>query len=451
MLIRKSELIVKYYLLKEVVAYLGANAQSIKLIKRIDNNIIIIEFNNKNNLYFDMSKGKSLIYKRENTIKAKKDFNAPFDVVLQKRFYNSKIEQVELYNDDKIINIKVNSSSSYKKLTTILQLEFTGKHTNIIILDENRFILEALRHIDEFSSSRVVKVGIKLDEVPKQSFIPKIEEVEDIDSYLYKVYEDIETKNIENFKKQKITQVTKKLKKLEKTISSLPKKEELEIESNELYEKANLILSNLYNLKPYQKSFKTVNYAGDEVEIDLDTKMAPSTYSNDLFKRAKKAKHKALNIKIEKDNLEEKVEFLKRMVNNLENSNSIDEMEFLYPKKQKNQTKTKKSQMYESFFFEGYKIMLGTSERENIYLLKHSKASDFWFHLKDRPSSHVIVQNSKKTIPDSVIEKAAVICAQFSSDFGGTYEVDFTQRRNVKIQNAANVLYNPYTTISVKV
>ena len=441
----------KYYLLKEVVAYLLENAHNIKLLKRIDNNIIIIEFNNKNNLYFDMSKGKSLIYKRLSTIKAKKDFNAPFDVVLQKRFYNSKIENIELYNNDKIINIKVNSSSSYKKLTTILQLEFTGKHTNIIILDENRVVLEALRHIDEFSSSRVVKVGVKLDEIPKQNFIPKIEEVEDIEKYLYKVYEDIEEKSIENYKKQKITQVNKKLRKLEKTLLSLPKKEELEFESNELYEKANLILSNLHFLKPYQKSFKTMNYVGKEIEVELDTKMAASTYSNELFKRAKRAKHKAINIKIEKDNLEEKVEFLKRMINNLENSKSIDEMEFLYPKKQKNQTKTKKSQMYESFFFEGYKIMLGTSERENIYLLKNSKASDFWFHLKDRPSSHVIVQNSKKTIPDSVIEKAAKICAQFSSDFGGTYEVDFTQRRNVKIQSGANVLYNPYTTISVKI
>ncbi len=441
----------KYYLLKEVVSYLQENAQNINLAKRIDNNIIIIEFNNKNNLYFDMAKGNSLIYKRKNTIKAKKDFNAPFDVVLQKRFNNSKIEEVELYNDDKIINIKVNSSSSYKKLTTILQLEFTGKHTNIIILDENRVILEALRHIDEFSSSRVVKVGIKLDEVPKQSFIPKIEEVEDIDAYLYKVYEDIEARDIENYKKQKITQVSKKLRKLEKTIASLPKKEELEFESNELYEKANLILSNLHSLKPYQKSFKSINYTGEEIEVELDTRMAASTYSNDLFKKAKKAKHKAQNIKIEKNNLEEKVEFLKRMLSNLENSNSIDEMEFLYPKKQKNQTKTKKSQMYESFFFEGYKIMLGSSERENIYLLQNSKASDFWFHLKDRPSSHVIVQNSKKTIPDSVISKAAKICAQFSSDFGGTYDVDYTQRRNVKIQNGANVLYNPYTTISVKV
>ena len=441
----------KYFLLKQIVQYLTQNAQNIKYIKRLDNNLIIIEFNNKNILYFDISKSNAMIFKSKNNLSSKKDFNAPFDVVLQKRFNNSKIEQIELYNDDKIINIRVNSSSSYKKLTTILQLEFTGKHTNIIILDENRVILEALRHIDEYSSSRVVKVGIKLDEVPKQSFIPKIDEVEDIEKYLYDLYEEKEKHNLENVKKQKISQIDKKVKKLKKTIESLPKKEELEIESNELYEKANLILSNLHLLKPYQKNFKVYNYDGIEVEIDLEEKPSASKYSNDLFKKAKRAKQKALNISLEKDNLTEKLEFLLRLINNLKNAQTIEECEFLYPKKERNQIKTKKSQQCESFFFEGFKIMLGSSERENIYLLENSKASDFWFHLKDRPSCHVIVQNTKKELPQSVVNKAATLCAKFSVDYNGVYEVDFTQRRNVKIQSGANVLYNPYNTTVVKI
>jgi predicted ribosome quality control (RQC) complex YloA/Tae2 family protein len=441
----------KYFLLKQIVQYLTQNAQNIKYIKRLDNNLIIIEFNNKNILYFDISKSNAMIFKSKNNLSSKKDFNAPFDVVLQKRFNNSKIEQIELYNDDKIINIRVNSSSSYKKLTTILQLEFTGKHTNIIILDENRVILEALRHIDEYSSSRVVKVGIKLDEVPKQSFIPKIDEVEDIEQYLYDLYEEKEKHNLENVKKQKISQIDKKVKKLKKTIESLPKKEELELESNELYEKANLILSNLHLLKPYQKNFEVYNYDGIEVEIDLEEKPSASKYSNDLFKKAKRAKQKALNISLEKDNLTEKLEFLLRLINNLKNAQTIEECEFLYPKKERNQTKTKKSQQCESFFFEGFKIMLGSSERENIYLLENSKASDFWFHLKDRPSCHVIVQNTKKELPQSVINKAATLCAKFSVDYDGVYEVDFTQRRNVKIQSGANVLYNPYNTTVVKI
>ncbi len=441
----------KHFLLKQIVDFLVINAHNIRFIKRIDNNIIIIEFNNKNIIYIDISKGNSTIFKSKKILSSKKDFNAPFDVALQKRFNNSTIEHIELYNDDKIINIRVNSSSSYKKLTTILQLEFTGKHTNIIILDENRVIIEALRHVDEFSSSRVVKVGIKLDEIPKQTFIPKIDVVENIEEYLYEIYEEKEKQSLENVKKQKISQIDKKAKKLKKTIESLPKKEELELESNILYEKANLILSNLHNIKPYQKSLKVFNYEGIEVEIDLEEKPSASKYSNDLFKKAKRAKQKASNISLEKDNLDEKLEFLLRLMNNINSAESIEECDFLSPKKERNQIKTKKAQACESFYFEGFKIMLGTSERENIHLLENSKASDFWFHLKDRPSCHVIVQNSKKTIPDSVINQAAILCAKFSVDFAGTYEVDFTQRRNVKIQSGANVLYNPYTTTVVKI
>ncbi len=441
----------KYFLLKEIVSYLKENAQIIKSIRRIDNNLIITEFNNKNILYFDVSKGNATIFKHKKILSSKKDFNAPFDVTLQKRFSNSKIENIELYNDDKILNIKVNSSSSYKKLTTILQLEFTGKHTNIIILDENRIVIEALRHVDEYSSSRVVKVGHKLEEIPKQNFVPKMEVIPNIEEYLYEIYEKRELENLENLKKQKISLIEKKAKKLKSTIDALPKKEELELESNSLYEKANLILSNLHNLKAYQKSFKVYNYEGVEVEIDLEGKASASKYSNDLFKKAKRAKQKALNISLEKDNLSEKLEFLLRLIQNIKNVNSLEECEFLYPKKEKNQTKTKKSQQCESFFFEGYKIMLGTSERENIYLLENSKASDFWFHLKDRPSCHVIVQNTKKELSESVINQAASLCAKFSVDYPGVYEVDFTQRRNVKIQSGANVLYNPYTTTVVKV
>jgi len=442
----------KYYAIKELIKYFNKVCKNIKFIKRVENNTIVIEFNDKNSIYFDMSKSNSLIYKKSDKSNAKKDFLAPFDTLLQKRFNNSNIKNIEMYNDDKIIRFYVNSKSSYKELTTILQLEFTGKHTNIIILDENEIILEALRHIDEFSSSRVIKVGEKLDEIPKQSFIPKIEKISNIEEFLYNNYKTKEEQNLSSLKKQKTSQIEKNLKKLIKLLNSLAKKEQLEEESTLLYEKANLVLANLYQIKPYQKSITLYNYEGNEIELDLsECKSSPSLWSNELFKKAKKLKQKSFHISIEKENLENKIEFLKRMILNINNSKTIDEVEFLLPKKQKNQTKTKKQEPYESFYFDGYRILLGTDEKSNIYLLQNSKASDFWFHMQSTNSSHVIVQTSKKSLPIDVIYKAAEVCAKFSTDFGGKYLVDFTQRRNVKVQNGANVLYNPYDTIDVHI
>jgi len=441
----------KYYILKELVTYLNNECNLVKHIKRVENNTLLIEFNAKNFIYFDLSKGNSLVYKKKNDSFLHKDFTAPFDTLLQKRFYNGKIDNITLHNDDKIIRFYITSKSSYKHFSTILQLEFTGKHTNIIIIDEQNCVLEALRHIDAFSSSRIVKVGELLEEVPKQSFIPKIEEIENLEELLFDTFSLKEAKSISSLKKQKIIQLEKNCKKLNKLLNSLPQKENLEIESRELYDKASLILNNLYQIKPYQERVKVYNYEGIEVELELGSMGNPSVYANKLFSQAKKAKKKSENVSLEKDNLSQKELFLKRMISNINNANSIDEIEFLYPKKQKNQTKTKKAEPYETFFFNGYKIMLGSDERSNIYLLKNSKASDFWFHLKDKNSSHVIVQNSKKTLHIDVIYKAAEICAKFSVDFGGNYLVDFTQRRNVKVQNGANVLYNPYDTISVKI
>ena len=195
---------------------------------------------------------------------------------------------------------------------------------------------------------------------------------------------------------------------------------------------ATIILADLYNYEGYTKSLKIKQ-------------------SNDLFTKAKKTKQKIKNQHIEETNLTQKYEFYKRLISIIKKAETKDEIEFYMPKKDKNQKKTKKANPYKSFFIDGYKIMLGRDERENIYLLENSRASDFWFHLQGEVSSHVIVSNTKKTIPEKLIIEAAKICAKFSSDFGGTFNVDYTQRRNVKIQNRANVLYNPYSTIVVKV
>jgi predicted ribosome quality control (RQC) complex YloA/Tae2 family protein len=63
----------------------------------------------------------------------------------------------------------------------------------------------------------------------------------------------------------------------------------------------------------------------------------------------------------------------------------------------------------------------------------------------------VIVSNTKKELPEHIIYEAASICAKFSTNAQGVFQVDYTQRRNVKIQTRANVLYNPYKSLSVKV
>jgi len=420
----------KHYILAKLAQHLNG-FKTIHYIKRVNNNTICIEFNNKKAFYFDMSKGNSTVYMKNHQSSGTKNFNAPFDVLLQKRFTNSKITKVYLRNEDKILNIEILSRSSYKKQITILQLEFTGRNTNIIILDQNDIILEALRHIDEWKSIRVIKTGLKLTSLAPPDFIFEKKELDNFEEYLINIYKQKELVEIENLKKQKVSLIDKHIKKLDLLLNKLEDIQILEQKSNELNTKAVDLISNLYKFTGYEKS--------------KNLKL-----SKDMFRDSKKAKAKAKNQHIEQMNLSQKLDFYKRLKNTILNCTTLDKIEFYLPKKDKKQIKTKKANPYQSFFIDGYKIMLGRDERENIYLLQHSRASDFWFHLQGQVSSHVIVSNTKKTIPDHIIEEVAKICIRFSTD-GGVFNVDYTQRRNVKIQSKANVLYNPYNTITTKV
>ena len=421
----------KYYILNKLAQHLNS-FRNIHHIKRVSNNTVAIEFNDKKVFYFDMSKCNSLVYMKEFKGNTRKDFNAPFDIVLQKRFNNAKIVKVYLRNNDKVLNIEVESRSSYKKQITILQLEFTGKNTNIIILDQNNIVLEALRHIDEWTSVRIVKVGSKLAELEKPSFKFEKKEIEDIESFLLNIYKQKELNELRYLKNHKIEQIKKNTKKISKILKNLEDISKLEENAIKFNNEAIQIVSSLYQSEGYEKKLKLKQ-------------------SNELFKNSKKAKAKARNQHIEQLNLSQKLEFYNRLITTIDNCKNIDEVEFYFPKKDKKQIKTKKANPYQSFFIDGYKIMLGRDERENIFLLQNSKASDFWFHLQGQVSSHVIVLNTKKTIPEHIIEEAAKICAKFSTNSSGTFRVDYTQRRNVNIQSKANVLYNPYNTVVVKI
>ena len=421
----------KYYELYNLTKKLNFYNR-INVIKRIKNNILKLQFDKKNIYYFDMTKGNSYVYKKISNEAIHEEFNAPFDVMLKKKFTNSIIRNISLVNNDKILSIEVKNKNSYKQTIQKIQFEFTGRHTNCIILDEKNIIIDALRHIDHSVSSRMIKVGIKLDELKKPDYEFKIKNILDIDKHLLNIYIKNESNLLEQLKEKKIFQINKQVHKLNKILCALEDTDILKKNASEHNQNALNILNTIYN------------YSGYEKQVHIKK-------SNDLFNKSKKLKQKVLNQHIESVNIIQKIEFFTRLASVIKSSKTCDQVEFYSPRIKNNKAKTKKMQPYKSFFIGDYKIMLGRDERENIYLLENSKASDFWFHLKGIPSSHLIVSNTKKTIPQEIVEKSAYIVAKFSTNTSGKFLVDFTQRRNVKIQYKANVLYNPYSTIETKV
>jgi predicted ribosome quality control (RQC) complex YloA/Tae2 family protein len=211
----------------------------------------------------------------------------------------------------------------------------------------------------------------------------------------------------------------------------------------------NLVLANIHNIKPYQKSIELRDYDGIPVKIEFHKDFStPAQMANSLFMRSKKAKQKVLHLHIEKESISSKIEHIKLFMSAVQEAKDIAKIQLLFPKKiQAKKIKTNDS--IETFWIEGYKVQLGKNEKGNIEVLKNARAKDIWVHMKDRPSAHVIITTDKQNIPMNIIEGAGRLCVDFTIAQKDKFLVDYTPRREVTLQNGANVLYNKYKTIEI--
>ncbi|WP_299043293.1 NFACT RNA binding domain-containing protein [uncultured Campylobacter sp.] len=435
----------KYKILTQISEFLS-KFRKISSIKRVGDLMIAIRFDGDYELIFDLNKSNSAIYK-SNQIQIK-EYKAPFDILLKKRFNSAKILNIKTLKNNRILAINVSFTGSYKELISTLYLEFTGRFTNAIICDENSIILEALHHFE--NSNRSIKVGRALTPLGEFEIKEKpCEIIKDFDKYFQDEFAKISLKNLEQIKANKIANIDKKIEVLNSNLNTLQTSDELENMAKELNQKANLIIANLHNLNDYDRNLKLMDYSGNIIQIAIDS--SPKIAANEMFKSSKKLRQKATNIEIQKENLITKLEFLNSLKNAINTSCDANEIEILSPKKQAQKSEAKFNDLVENFYINGYKISLGKSQKGNEFLLKNAKKDDFWFHLKDRASAHVIVKSNKLNLSEKITLFAAKLCVQFSAKSSGSYEVDYTKRQNVKIQNGAFVNYVNYKTIVIKI
>ena len=437
----------KLYELKAIAKRLN-NFSFISRARRVEDNTLELVFDKSDSYFFNMTRGHSFIYKAPSQ-RPIQSYNAPFDTLLHTLLSASKIISVDVPNEDRILRLTLAPKSSYKDKIICLQLEFTGKNTNAILIDDNEVIIEALRHIDADSSFRVIRPGVELLAIPPFTRTEETKEIADIDAYLEEKYTQIQAKKLLELKKQKLSLTDKKIQKLSQLLEKLPDEVQLNDEAEKYKEYAHLILANLYQIKPYDTKLKTYDFEGNEIIIKLPKGTKVNRMSDYFFNLSKRAKNKAKNVYIEKENLQSKKAFYENIYYALEQANDPYELELLVPKRGKSQRKKERLKEGELFWIEDYKVLVGRNSNENQKLLEMAKANDLWMHIRDVPSSHVIIRTDKQNLPDSVLKAAAKLCVDFSVKNPGDYEVDYTKRKFVKVQEGSNVLYNKYDTISV--
>ena len=416
--------------------------------RRIEDNTVEITFDKRESYFFTMTRGHSFIYKAPSQ-RPLQGYNAPFDTLLHTLLSGSKLLRVDVPNDDRMLRFTIAPKSSYKDKIIYLQLEFTGKNTNAILIDENEVIIEALRHIDADSSFRVIRPGMELLAIPPFERNETHKEIENVDVYLEEKFAQIQSKKLLDMKKQKCSTVAKKIKKFEQLLNKLPNKEKLEAQAEEFKNLGNLILANLYQIKPYDTKLKTYNFEGEEVTINLPKDVKVNRMSDHYFNLSKRAKAKAKNVHIEQENLSSKMAFYENIYYALEQANAPYELELLVPKRAKSLRKKEKLREGELFWIEDYKVMVGRNASENQKLLSLAKSNDIWMHTREIPGSHVIIRTDKQNLPESVLHAAAKLCVDFSTTHPGNYLVDYTKRKFVKIQEGSSVEYDKYQTLAI--
>ena len=140
--------------LKKFAAFLNQTPYlKLRFIKRIGDNLFKLDIGGEI-FYFDLSRGRSMIFMAEDSLVGHKIYNAPFDKSLQKFCWNSWIKQAKTDGNNRIVQLFLELQSSYKTSEVILNVEFTGRNTNLILLDTRQIVLDALRHITSKQSFR---------------------------------------------------------------------------------------------------------------------------------------------------------------------------------------------------------------------------------------------------------------------------------------------------------
>ncbi len=441
----------KYWELVEISKYLQ-QFKKIHSIYRTDYNTIRIEFDKRNIFYFNLQRGNSFIYIKPYEGVRREKLNAPFDTMLSNRFQKTEIEKIEIINEDKILRITTKSFHKYKTTTSSIQFEFTGKHTNIILLDENLVVLEALHHITEYQSIRVVQIGRKLENPPKPKFqFQSGKEIEDIREYLISKYWKYVEERISQLKIKGIKKLLSKIEKLQNRLENIESEERLLEESRRAKKIGELILIRLNSIPKYSDEVELVDLEGNTIKFQRPKEAKSNTHMADIFfNLAKRLEKKSINSRVEREHILEKIEFLEKQIQAIQNSSTIEEIEIITPKQEKRE-REEENLSIATFWIEGHKVMIGKSEKGNIELLENSRSNDIWLHLKDTPSAHVIIRTDRREVKKGILIEAGKLCAKFSTSEKGSYLVDYTKRKYVRIQKGSKVLYTNYKTIEVEI
>lgn len=231
--------------------------------------------------------------------------------------------------------------------------------------------------------------------------------------------------------------------------------------------KGQLLLANLYQIKPGQETVTVTNYYTPNmstVTITLDPSLSPAELAQKYFKRYTKSKTAIEFLTRQLIQGQEEVTYLESVLIAVSQASDLTELEELKQeliqgsylpqprKEEKKKPAAVRPAPLEFISADGITILVGKNNRQNDWLtLKQSNEQDIWLHAKKIPGAHVLIKTGGQTVPENTIYQGALLAAHFSkSRHSNQVPVDYTLIKYVKKPGGAKpgmVIYTNEKTI----
>lgn len=299
-----------------------------------------------------------------------------------------------------------------------------------------------------------------------------------------KIYEDLETEKngsmsyiLENYyaKKNVITRIRQKSSDLRRIVATAlernVKKYDLQLKQLKDTEKKDkyrvygeLLNTYGYGAEPGTRSLEVDNYyTGEKLMIPLDPDLSPSENAKKYFDRYGKLKRTEEALSVQIKETKEEIDHLESISASLdialmesdltEIKQELAESGYIR-KKACGKTKELKSKPFHYISSDGFHMYAGKNNFQNDYLtFKLATGSDWWFHAKKIPGSHVLVKTEGRELTDRAFEEAGALAAYYSKGRDqDKVEIDYVQKKEVKKPAGAKpgfvVYYTNYSLVA---
>lgn len=350
-----------------------------------------------------------------------------------------------------------------------LSAHFTG----ICTLVSNSLNISSYDEFNNFINHKVQPVVLLDNNIPKDFYfidLPSNYNKKYFDSlsqaidyfYTYK----LENRKIESAKNELAHIVSKLVSKYEKNLEIVNKKIESTKDMEKLKIEGELLSSNLYKVKPFDKEITLDNYyTGCPITLQLNPNLTASQNLQNIFKKYNKLKNTLVACSKQKEELISALNYFESLFYEIHTQKYIEDLEEIklelieqgIIKKVSKKQKDMPSKPLE-FDVSNYKVLIGKNNIQNDKLTFHiASKTDIWFHVKNAPGSHTILRLNNIDIDNvsyETLNQVASLAAYHSKlKNSPKVEVDYTLVKNVKKIPGAKpgmVIYENYKTLYVE-